>query len=316
MLIKRFYGALYAEKRSLKRPFFVSRWSKKKLILVSGKNKVAQDDVLCSFLCYIKPKVEKNVYFLSDILDFPRILNENSHIPLQVLYWEAGKMENERIALFLSDLKVSKVPTVIIDDEDEVEEVFKEVFTKRTYWGQAMRVKCAFSKSDWRDVIILKLGIVGKGVSDKALEFLEKLPSNSVFAILKLIERLPGDFITLRDLYNYELFWGDYEFFLSDLLFKKGAGAVLKRSLDDLDVTKFILSIRARLDMICKVKTTEGMNKDVENKLGISSGCLYEIRKIAKKTSLQVALKRLKLVLTLMRYRSKLGVIGTLLLYW
>jgi len=245
-------------------------------------------------------------------------LHENSHIPLQVLYWEAGKMEKEQIAPFLLNFKVAKMPTIIIDDEDEVAEVFQQIFTKRAYWGRAMCIECIFSgdEDDWKRVIIFKLAIVGKDLSDKALDFIIKLPPNSIFAVLKLLERLPGSFITLRDLYSYELFWGDYEFYLSDLLFQKSAGAVLKHSLDNLDSTKLIMSIRHKLDMICKVKTEEGTNQAVASKLKITPGYVYELRKIGKKMSLRVALKRLKLVLTLMRYRSRLGVVGTLLLYW
>jgi len=317
MRISRFYDALHAERKNLTSPCFVSRWTTKKLILVSGKNKVIQDDVLGSYLRYIKPKIEKNVYFLSDILTFPKILHENSHIPLQVLYWEAGKMEKEQITPFLLDFKTATVPTIIVDDEDEVAEAFQQIFTKRTYWGKAMHINCLLlGEEEWQRVITFKLAIVGKDLSDKALDFIARLPENSIFAVLKLLERLPGNLITLRDLHNYELFWGDYEFFLSDLLFQKSAGAVLKHSLNDLDSTKLLTSIKNKLDMICKVKTEEGTNQAVANNLDVTTGYVYEIRKLGKKMSLRVALKRLKLVLTLMRYRSKLGVVGTLLLYW
>lgn len=316
MRISRFYDELHAEKTNLAGTCFVSRWAKKKLILVSGKNKVAQNDVLGSYLRYIKPKTEKNVYFLSDILTFPKILHENSHILLQVLFWEAGKLEVECLPQFLLDFKISKVPTIIIDDEDEVTKVYLQLFKHRAKWGRVLYLDCDIRGDERKRIIMFKLAIIGKELSEKALNFIVKLPLNSVFAILKLLERLPVKVITLKDLHTYELFWGDYEIFLSDLLFQRSAGAVLQHSLDNLDSSKLFMLIGSKLDMICKVKTEEGTNVAVASKLKVTSSYVYEIRKAASRMSLRVALKRLRLVLTLMRYRSKVGVVGSLLLYW
>lgn len=316
MRISRFYDELHAEKTNLAGTCFVSRWAKKKLILVSGKNKVVQNDVLGSYLRYIKPKTEKNVYFLSDILTFPKILHENSHIPLQVLFWEAGKLGVEHLSQFLLDFKTSKVPTVIMDDEDEVTEVYLQLFKHRAKWGRVLYLDCDIRGDERKRIIIFKLAIVGKEVSEKALDFIIKLPLSSIFAILKLLERLPVKVITLKDLHTYELFWGDYEIFLSDLLFQRSAGAVLQHSLDSLDSSRFLMLIRSKLDIICKVKTEEGTDIVVAGKLKVTSSYIHEIRKVVSKMSLRIALKRLKLVLTLMRYRSKVGVVGSLLLYW
>lgn len=318
MHISGYYDTLYAAGKVSTGTYFISRWAAKKLILITGENKVVQNDVLCTHIRNLKPKIEKNVYFLSDILTFPRILHENSHIPLQVLYWETGKLEKEQLICFLKGFKSAKVPTIIVDDKNEVKEVYLQLFSKKSYWGRAMYIDCdKFSSRDERlRVVQFKLAMVSKEISEKALDFIVKLPENSIFAVLKLLERLPVSLITLKNLHSYGLFWGDYESFLSDLLFKQSAGAVLKHSLESLDSTKFLVFIKNKLDMICKVKTEEGTDQAIANKLKVLPGYVYEVRKNAKRMGLRTALKRLKLVLTLMKYRSKLGVVGTLLLYW
>jgi len=260
----------------------------------------------------------KIVFYLPEVED--SLWQLFSFLPdtLQIIFWSKNSIEEEVLAKMLVGFGRLLQKTVILDPTDEVRKV----------WGKSKgrsalrrQIDCTMpiSEPDSMEKIYTRWfeGMEGFDASPRLLEHAISRPFSESFNMVQTLKLVGEKNLNLITAQKWGMLWTDEEQYFIETLLIKGRGAVLKTAWSGLNASKTLFMLYKRVHLLLKVKTLEmGYTSEKLKKLELSEALYFKLKDQTKKMELKALYKRLYLVTSLLKWRTRKGVLNLLMMYW
>lgn len=258
---------------------------------------------------YRLPEVEESLWMLF------------SYLPdtVQVIFWDKNSIEEDELVRMIRAFGTLKQKTIILDSTDEVRNAWGRKDVTRSILRRQINCNLPVTEPEKMGLVYERWfkAVEGFDPSPKLIAHAVSRPFSESFNMVQSLKLVGEKNLNLLTTQKFGLLWTDEEKLFVDNLIEKGRGRALRTNWSGLDAQRTLYMLYRRVHLLLKVKTLlTGYTSEKLAKLGVSQQAYHMLKKTASKLDMYLLYKRLYLVLSLLKWRTRKGVLNLLMLYW